>query len=487
MNRVILNFIGIMLFWGSLNAQKLGKPTGQVYVSYDYRKDNSHTLIVKWIADNVFYPDGFHVYRRQIGAKSGYERVTRYPVKPKTKYEFKGKGKNILSEYMKLVNKMAYQRFQMLPEKAIIAQKAITSHQFADALGVVFYDENVNRGTTYKYKVMGLKDGKEVYVNETRIITSEYYDPPLVPRDIHLKGYDRSVEISWRGEHRRYFGVNIYRSDNADDPGHLVNTLAVPNLNEEHPKFIDNAVMPGKVYYYRLQALDFFGQKSALSDPEEVKTRKTRMRVEKIKFDASRIEDNKVLLLWSFDPSEAHLTIDVMRVGPNSDRVVKLNTKTIYKNTGTFEDVVPLAGNYYYYVEARNWESVKARSHKVLVEIDSKPRLSAPFDLRVTEEDGLIKLNWEHGQRNHVEGFWLECAIQINEEEEFKIILNKEQLTKNSFSFSRDQWNLSKLTFRVRAQSKEGYLSKWSEKKILKPLMKSASPVKAPKGVLEDE
>ena len=58
-------FIIYIFSLGLANGQS--ESQGEVYLSNDYRQNESPTVIVKWFAQKVYYPQGFNVYRQDSG------------------------------------------------------------------------------------------------------------------------------------------------------------------------------------------------------------------------------------------------------------------------------------------------------------------------------------------------------------------------------------------------------------------------------------
>ena len=132
---------------------------GEVFVSNDYRGGGREAIIIKWVANKLYYPGGFHVYRQENG-QSTWEKITKEPLKvSKTVPAADAAKDKELKTILDNVNKLSYQEFQENIIKVFTAIKSVLSPRMAELLGTIYYEETAEKGKIYRYKVVGLTNG----------------------------------------------------------------------------------------------------------------------------------------------------------------------------------------------------------------------------------------------------------------------------------------------------------------------------------------
>ena len=160
---------------------------GETFVSNDYRGGGREAIIVKWVANKLYYPGGFHVYRQENGS-STWEKITKTPLKVSKSVPAKDAAKDKdIKTLIDNLNKLSYQEFQDNLLKVFTAIKSVLSPRMAELLGTIYYDETAEKGKIYRYKVVGLINGKEEYINTTDQISVNPYQPASVPTGIDIK------------------------------------------------------------------------------------------------------------------------------------------------------------------------------------------------------------------------------------------------------------------------------------------------------------
>ncbi len=125
-----------------------------------------------------------------------------------------------------------------------------------------YRDNDVKNGKTYSYSVSAHNIRGEG--ESTDLVSSTPGRPPTVPRNLKVKSGDSYVYLTWEPpEHEGWVKVTnymIYRSNNKND---IIMFKKVGDVQV----YNDTSVENGKVYYYRVSALNSVGE-SPRTDPE---------------------------------------------------------------------------------------------------------------------------------------------------------------------------------------------------------------------------
>ena len=134
-----------------------------------------------------------------------------------------------------------------------------------------YRDTAFSFGTVYLYSVRSIISygADQVESDDSNLITVNAKDifPPVAPQSLvgvvtpTANGMPAYIELTWGiNSEPDLAGYIVYRSDAADAPGMRVNPELLPA-----PAFRDDAVQPGRRYFYHVTAVDQAGNESAPS------------------------------------------------------------------------------------------------------------------------------------------------------------------------------------------------------------------------------
>lgn len=134
-----------------------------------------------------------------------------------------------------------------------------------------YRDTAFSFGTVYLYSVRSIISygADQVESDDSNLITVNAKDifPPVAPQSLvgvvtpTANGMPAYIELTWGiNSEPDLAGYIVYRSDAADAPGMRVNPELLPA-----PAFRDDAVQPGRHYFYHVTAVDQAGNESAPS------------------------------------------------------------------------------------------------------------------------------------------------------------------------------------------------------------------------------
>ena len=425
----------------SFVAKAQSDTAGTVFVSNDFRASNSNTIVVKWVALNVYYPNGFNVYRQAKG-ETNWTKITPSPINVAKSIpaELSRKDPDLIS-FLDNVNKVPYADFQKSVMRVFVVIKAIKSPEFAELLGIVHYDETVQAGQTYRYQVKGITSTSETLINTSSYITSGNYQAPEPPQNIVINRKKKVVEMNWKYEDSRYYGVNIYRSTNGrafekitPQERHIQYTPGkdgVPVLPEVF--FEDYDVKKDEVYTYKLTCIDYFGQESDFSPV---------VKMEVVDFDAppapnalkGEVHFKEVKLSWSPQLVDDLKGFNVYRHHHAGEEKTKLNSSLLERVATNYNDEVIETGNYYYSVGAVDATGNESLSGEIMVDVHDIFPPAIPQNVRIIADSGQFTLTWDAVADKDLKGFFVYRSLNDdnNEDNEF-IVVNKEPITETSY------------------------------------------------------
>lgn len=435
----IINIAFFLLITFSIKAQV--DTAGTVFTANDFRNASSNAIVVKWVALDVYYPEGFNVYR-QKQSESVWTKLTSKPVKIAKEVPADMQRKDAdLKMFLDNVNQVKYTDFKESIMRVFVVIKAIKSPDFAELLGVVYYDETAASGVSYRYQVRGISAGKELVINTSSLITSGAYKAPAPPKDITIDRKKEVIELNWLYEDSRYYGVHIYRSTNGrayeritPQERHIQKTPGkdgTPVLPEVF--FEDVDINKDEVYSYKLTVIDYFGQESGFS-PE--------VKMSVVDYDAppaaeelrGEVHLKEVKLSWVPQLVDDLVGFNIYRHHHADDEKMKLNTELLDRVVTNYNDAVVETGNYYYSIGAVDQAGNEMLSGEVMVDVHDVFPPAIPQNVHVKADSGLFTLKWDAVADKDLAGYFVYRSLSDdnNDDNEF-IVVNKEPITTTTY------------------------------------------------------
>jgi len=127
-----------------------------------------------------------------------------------------------------------------------------------------YVDASTEYGTTYDYYVQAFHDKTESDVLGPQSITPKDVFPPAVPTGLNVSAGVGAIELSWdRNTEPDFKAYQVFRSEDAGPFLKIAEGL-------EGPSYSDRKIESGKLYRYRISAVDQTGNPSEQSPPVEV-------------------------------------------------------------------------------------------------------------------------------------------------------------------------------------------------------------------------
>jgi hypothetical protein len=145
----------------------------------------------------------------------------------------------------------------------------------AQTTATQYRDMSFQFGHTYFYRIREVtqfgNDIVESADSVPAVLTAKDIFPPATPQGLEavavtpINGTSASIELTWTiNSEPDLAGYNVYRSERAETPGQKLNSELLLA-----PTFRDMSVTPGKLYFYRVGAVDQSGNESPLSSAVE--------------------------------------------------------------------------------------------------------------------------------------------------------------------------------------------------------------------------
>ena len=394
--------IAIVCFFGNLYAQQSNSipevSRGELPMAIS---GPNHVIV--YLGMNALMPgtrleagwEGYQLYR----AAEGEENFTLVNEKPiqvindtTQLKEFLGPAKinDLMVEFQKSTMDSLIMVFGTGSE--ILTSFALFDLEFGRALGLVYFDENVEAGKTYRYKVAKIKEGEES--EKSGEISVLYGTPPeiLDPVQITASSADSAINLHILSEIDGRFH-HVYNSMDKEAPFQQLTALPIVMadtvINET-----DSLVQVGETYYYTVSTEDMFGNK-VFSDTIEVVALPPLPPV--IPDISAELDSNHIHINWASVDHEWLNGYQLYRaIGRPDSAVTKLTeaplpiTDSVYADYNILPDT-----KYYYYVtsiDAFGQESPKSIKAS-LTNFSSKHPLP-PTNLKATGLEDGVKLEW---------------------------------------------------------------------------------------------
>jgi len=225
-------------------------------------------------------------------------------------------------------------------------------------LGIAYLDRDIKRGEKYTYRIaLVKKDGSETAPSGEFLV--EAGKPPrqlFGPINLKAKGGDRSVEIKWNPNPKDTMGFvyNVYRATKERGEYLLITERPIAIFATEEQKgalegtFVDNDVVNGITYYYKLTSLDFLENESPLVGPVSA-TPKDLTPPPPPQHPVAVGSVRGIAISWEKSKANDVKGYWIYRAKKFDGEYTRLSTIPVPPDTGLYEDVTVEANKQYFY------------------------------------------------------------------------------------------------------------------------------------------
>ncbi len=431
--------LGALLLLIAWNTKAQADAT-KVFASPDFSKENPQGLVVKWFADKVYYPKGFNVYRQEQGS-SEWQLISKTPVNVKDRVPtYLAAQYPDTKELLKQMKDMEYEEFQKSLMRVFVLITTVEHPEFAKVVGNQYHDTEAEAGKLYQYKVEGiLNSGAKEYIGISASTKTGTYTPIYAIQDLTIDRKRRVVNINWKPEPGRYFGVHVYRKEGAGDYQRLTKNILSPQKSEgptgklDYPKvlFEDFEIAKEKNYTYKLIPIDYFGQEGAA---KELVANSKDFDPPKPPFDVKA--DARLLgvaLTWKHEQGADQTVQKVYRRSSYKGEWGLL--ATVGAGDTSYLDQVPEAGGYYYTIGALDEAGNESRSQEIVIDVHDMIPPAVPQNVRVATDTGRVKLTWDPVGDKDLMGYFIYKSLsdENNDDNEF-VVVNKNPVSTTAYT-----------------------------------------------------
>ena len=474
MNKIKNIILLLIIFSLSANAQERIKVISSV-------SENNNEIIVKWYGKKVFTANAIDVYRTDANSEN-WKKLNSSPINKQTiipqsliaKDEAFTAIANSVSGNIDDIN-----GFVVL----IVMIKSVEYPEFADFLGIQYYDKTAVKGKSYKYKITDT-NGKALGISDK--ITYNNFEKLNSPDSCRIDVKDHIPLIAWNPNSNKYFGYYVYRSNEKGKAKTRITKQAIivaKNEKGEYPEynFNDDTMNIGEVYYYNIVGIDYFGQESKMSK-ELVAVIKDEVPPRAPASVNANVIGVNVKLFWESPVIPDLAGFNVYRSMSKTDGFVKINKELIDKNYRSFSDEVDDVGVQYYKVSSIDTAGNEAFSYVRPVDITDVFPPTTPTNVICTADTGVINIFWKASEDSDLKGYFVYRTISKTDESNY-VLINPDPITENKFSDTLPKIARNKFYYRVVAVDTSYNRSDYSDFAVIgmpdvtppkKPIIKSA-------------
>jgi hypothetical protein len=455
--RIYIVFTLVFLISSSGFSQEETK-LGEIFVSNNFQ-DSQEKIYIKWISKHVYFAEGCYVYRKSSNATS-WEKINEKPITlRKTPVNGGSSFDNDARNLYDAVNKMSYEEFKSNFIRAFVAIKAIYNNDLAESVGMYFVDDNVSLNTDYTYKIVGIENGKEVELGISKTIKCLSYVKAEAPQDIKIDRKRKRIDITWKPELLRYYGVDVYRKGALDTD--FIKITKVPRAIQKienrageitFPKvFFSDLDFDKKVsYQYKFVAIDYFGKQSKESTPITAFVKDFDPPLPVINLRCfPYAKDLNVKLSWEESIATDLYGYNVYRSQKLEGPFLKVNDEIVSYET-EYMDILTSPGGYYYYITSVDLSGNEGKSGKVFMDLKDIIPPNAPEGFTSIADTGLIKLSWQPNSEKDLKGYFIQRSLSDDDNTDNKYInINADAITETSFTQKMAKNIKNKFVYRV--------------------------------------
>ena len=371
---------------------------------------------------------GYHVYRRVTG-DSGFVRISTAPIsRPGTLAELEQIMGGSIEGFEKFAGLSSQQELwqRLVQNDSSVLALSLLSKHFRKAIGLLLWDNNVERGKVYEYRATQVKsDGSESAPSEPQSAT--FGTPPLVlvgPSKVSGKSNNKGVEIDWQANPADSGAMtySVYRCPDSIGTYLCLNHSPLAFLPDtsgagDKGSFIDTTARVGRSYYYAVVSVDYAGNESP--------------RTPQLVWQVADVVAPPIPQNVFANPSDLGITVTWDRVAADDIRgynllrsldadsnYVQINSVLLPADTGYYEDKsTTLSDRFFYRVSAVDRAGNESeRSPRSLSLFENYLPPLPPQGVQVESRQAGIRVAWEVSTESDVRGYYVFRADGYNGE-----------------------------------------------------------------------
>lgn len=407
---------GVLIAIISVFATCLSAQTNRIVV-----KATNESVEIKWYSNTLVFKEPVDLYRSENNGS--WIKLNAQPFRmgaqQPTSTEFQNDKE--LRQFIDLLN--GGKKLEG-PALLITSLKSFKSAALCRYIGNYYEDKSVTNLHSYQYRIVKSGERPEQFLAESEIVKAGSPQSQLPIDSIYYTTGFRSVQVGWRPETMRYYGVNIYRSLSADSLGTLVNNdpILVSKVKDEqgvlsYPDYFfeDVKLKEKQTYYYTLVGLDFFGGEIQQASPIIVRIRDYTFPDAPVSI-RKNVYGKRVDLHWyKVQKDEDFAGYAVYRAkfrAKDSLRYERINTELLAFEDSVLMSTVQDFGLYFFKVAAVDQEGNEAFSPELIADIiDNEPPLP-PTNVKVISDTARLVVTWNPNAEPDILGYRIYRSVK---------------------------------------------------------------------------
>jgi hypothetical protein len=326
---------------------------------------------IKWYSSTLIYASGANIYRRQSG-QTDWTKLNSSPIIIQRTIPAAVLQRDPdIDAFFSMATRLNSTRnngFMLLN----LFVKSFQSADFAKLIGIQWDDRTANWQTSYEYRVTLINGKTETELAVSPQLTTSTFTRARKVNEFTAAADSSKAKLNWKPDEDLYYGYNVYRSSAADtttkklnqNPIVLSQTAGSPPPSDA--LYQDIGLKEGDTYIYSVAGLDYFGDESAPSD-------KIRVVMPDItpptSPDGLHLDAHEFHIHLHWEPVNATdvTGYNVYRSTKSDGPFQKVNGSILPPSEPDFNDFVPSAGFYYYYVASVDQANNEGKSLHELI------------------------------------------------------------------------------------------------------------------------
>ena len=419
----IVLFVGISSVWGQ-------EAEGSVYARI---ASDGNGINIRWSGEEIIYREGVIISRMEQG--SNWERLTATPILPPVSKT----GSETLSESSTIY----FDAFLEMPENdykesimgVLTLVESIRDLELAKALNILYQDNTVVTGNTYKYKVEAKRKQKTVLLGETDFLTMESYQPLSAPDSVVFERKKTRVQVQWKVEEDKHYAYNFFLKKEGGEYECYSKEISSGALAEIKKHFVEFPVSKDTVYHFKLEGIDYFGGKTVISEEFIVPLKDFEAPIAPVGIVEAKSKEQKVQLSWNKSAASdfSHYNI-YKRLETEPDTAFqKINDVPLTISDTLFMDKVNDPGIYFYKIGAIDKTGNEALSLAYIAQITDIIPPPIPTKVTLEADTGLFKLSWADHRTPDFKGYEILRSVSDHDNSDNKFMPITQAIDTNYF------------------------------------------------------
>lgn len=378
------------------------------------KTDRSGKVTLKFLGQDVVYPDGLNFYISRNKGKS-WQLLNESPLKPQVKTQ---QNDSTIQQWTDAINELVNSANTENKEilAFVLVLQAVEQNDLAQLMGIATSFEAQKKGKAI-FKVELAKNQKVLAQSKPLKIGKPKLQPAL--QNFTSKTAENKVLLHWQLNEIDFYGYNIYRyTAKKIDAGTKLNAsplLIGYDENGNLPQhFFFDSVPNDTLYYYEVYGVNAFGEESQPS--AKIMGVAKDLTAPYQAFDIQIRAGVKTMVSWSFKEEEDLAGFNVYRAVLKDSNFVQINTNLIPVQQPMFADSVNAYNgvNYAYYIESVDKSGNKAVSnYGYTAFLDEIP--PAPVrGLEITADSLAIVLKWSDNLEPDLRGYRVYRNVDVH-------------------------------------------------------------------------